>query len=98
MNQFASLDKFLERAWQDRNVLAVLLYGSSARQEKRKGSDNDICHVLRAGQNRRKNGFFLQQALRVSERISLGGAGFPATCPGYSKEGIEGSQGLILLR
>lgn len=51
MNKLAPLDKLLQRAQQEREVLAVLLYGSSARQEQGKGSDVDICLVLASSRN-----------------------------------------------
>jgi len=42
----AEMDRLLTKAQQDSNVLAVLLFGSAARQEKTPISDIDICLVL----------------------------------------------------
>jgi len=40
------MERFLLKTQQDKNVLAVLLFGSTARQEQRPLSDIDICLVL----------------------------------------------------
>ncbi|MCK4730585.1 MAG: nucleotidyltransferase domain-containing protein [Candidatus Aenigmarchaeota archaeon] len=41
------LDNVLEQAKKDREVIAVILYGSVSRGEQRKDSDIDICLVLK---------------------------------------------------
>ena len=41
-----ALDRLLARAKRDRDVLAVLLFGSRAREEAGPGSDIDVCLVL----------------------------------------------------
>lgn len=63
MNKPAPLDRLLERARRDEDILAVLLYGSRARQEQRKDSDFDICLILRAGQDISQKSFFSSKRL-----------------------------------
>jgi predicted nucleotidyltransferase len=41
-----SLNKLLAKARSDEDVLAVMLYGSEARQEQNSTSDIDICLIL----------------------------------------------------
>ena len=41
------LKDLLDRAKNDRRVLAVILFGSAARRRAHQGSDTDICLVLR---------------------------------------------------
>ena len=41
------IEKFLEKARQDMDVLAVFLFGSTARQEQSAASDVDICLVVK---------------------------------------------------
>lgn len=43
------LEKLLEKAQRDGEVLAVMLFGSAARREETRGSDLDVCLVLRPG-------------------------------------------------
>lgn len=63
MAQSAPLNRLLEKARRDQDILAVLVYGSSARQEQTKNSDIDICLVLRAGQNESKGSVFSPKRL-----------------------------------
>jgi predicted nucleotidyltransferase len=48
MSTQAELDRLLRRAAKDTDVLAVLLFGSTARGDSGTGSDVDVCLVLTA--------------------------------------------------
>ncbi len=71
MNKLASLDKLLERARQDKEVLTVFLYGSSARHEQGKDSDVDICLVLVSNQNLSKEIFLSRKRLDYLKEFSF---------------------------
>jgi predicted nucleotidyltransferase len=71
MNKLAPLDKLLERARQDQEVLAVFLYGSAARQEQGKDSDVDICLVLTSNQNLSKKIFLSRKRLAYLKEFSF---------------------------
>ncbi len=45
----SELEALLDRARHDRDVLAVMLFGSAARGDAHPGSDLDVCLVLRPG-------------------------------------------------
>ena len=46
MKAHSELDALLDRARHDRDVLAVMLFGSVARDDSHPGSDLDVCLVL----------------------------------------------------
>lgn len=71
MNKLAPLDKLLERARQDQEILAVILYGSSARQEQGEDSDVDICLVLASNQNLSKEIFMSRKRLDYLKEFSF---------------------------
>lgn len=71
MNKLAPLDKLLERTQKDQEVLAVILYGSSARQEQRKDSDIDICLVLASNQNLSNEIFLSRKRLDYLKEFSF---------------------------
>jgi predicted nucleotidyltransferase len=71
MNKLAPLDKLLERTQKDQEVLAVILYGSSARQEQRKDSDIDICLVLAPNQNLSNEIFLSRKRLDYLKEFSF---------------------------
>ena len=49
MRRKSELEALLDRARHDRDVLAVMLFGSAARGDAHPGSDLDVCLVLRPG-------------------------------------------------
>ncbi len=71
MNKIAHLDTLLEKARQDHEVLAVLLFGSLARQEQKKDSDVDICLVLAPNQNLSKEIFLSRKRLDYLKEFSF---------------------------
>ena len=71
MNKLAPLDKFLKRARQDKEVLAVFLYGSTARQEQGKDSDVDICLALVSNHNLSKKIFLSRKRLDYLKEFSF---------------------------
>ncbi len=46
MRHVEALDRLLEKARADPEILAVMLFGSTARDEQRPSSDVDVCLVL----------------------------------------------------
>lgn len=49
MNRQAEITKFIKTAQEDKDILAVFLFGSAARQDSHQNSDIDICLVHRRG-------------------------------------------------
>lgn len=49
MKRLAGIAKLIKVARQDKDILAVFLFGSAARQESHRKSDIDICLVMKEG-------------------------------------------------
>jgi predicted nucleotidyltransferase len=90
----AVLAQLVETAKSDRDVLAVILFGSEARGEARAESDVDVCLVLEdkrldtLGQSQKRMGYLASVDLDIQI--------FPADPASPSRQGAEGREGSLL--
>jgi len=65
------LDELLRHAEKDPEILAVMLFGSAARDESRPNSDIDICLVVDPGLNPSDKTIYSQKRLKFLEDFSF---------------------------